>query len=224
MATNAASACLRSSVSGRATACFGAGPPWDGQAQGTKEPDVTILPLRPTAGGDTCFLTIAAVVALVGAGTGTSLALSGTTATGASTPAGAASNCSNALGHSDVIGMLDALAPGERDAIEPGLQNIFDQLKRLGILSAGADLGNLTGLSAQYKDFTATTDQLTPGVAAVTLTGGSVTGSVDPSQVPLGGYFKDFSEPRSTASRKPGHHRQPALSCSAPKRSGVAGT
>lgn len=170
---------------------FGAAPPWDGQGQGAKEADVTILPPAHRRRGR-MFVTIAAVVALVGAGTGTSLALSGSPGTGASTPARAASNLFNALGRSDVIGMLDALAPGERDAIEPGLQNIFDQLKRLGVLSAGADLGNLTGLSAQYKDFTTSTDQLTPAVAAVTLTGGNVTGSVDPNQVPLGSYFKDL--------------------------------
>jgi hypothetical protein len=138
------------------------------------------------------FLAIAAAVVLVGAGAGTSLALSGSNAAGASTPAGAVSSLFTALGNSDVIGMLDAVAPGERDAIEPGLQNIFDQLKRLGILSTGADLGHLTGLSAQYKGFTTSTDELTAGVAAVTLTGGSVTGSVDPSQVPLATYFKDL--------------------------------
>ncbi|MGP8204493.1 MAG: flagellar basal body protein FliL, partial [Acidimicrobiales bacterium] len=107
-------------------------------------PEVAVLPLAPRRWGRV-FLTIAAAVALVGAGTGTSLALSSSSPAGASTPAGAVSDLFTALGNSDVIGMLDAVAPGERDAIEPGLQNIFDQLKRLGILSSGADLGDLTG-------------------------------------------------------------------------------
>ena len=154
-------------------------------------PEVTVLPLPHRRRGR-LFLTVAAAVTLVGAGTGTSLALSSSGSAGASTPAGAVSDLFTALGNSDVIGMLDALAPGERDALEPGLQDIFGQLKRLGILSSSADLADLTGLSAQYKGFTTATDQLTSGVAAVTLTGGSVTGSVDPNQVPLGTYFKDL--------------------------------
>jgi len=56
---------------------------------------------------------------------------------GAATPAGAVSDLFTALGNSDVIGMLDSVAPGERDAIEPGLEDIFGQFKRLGILSTG---------------------------------------------------------------------------------------
>jgi hypothetical protein len=60
------------------------------------------------------------------------------------------------------------------------------------VLSADADLADLTGLSAQYQGFTISTDQLAPGVAAVTVTGGTTTGSVDPSQLPLASYFKDL--------------------------------
>ncbi len=138
------------------------------------------------------LLTMAAAVALVGAGTGTSLALSAGSAGGAASPAAAVSDLVTALGNSDVIGMLDALAPGERDAIEPGLEGIFGQFKRLGILSADADLGDVTGVSAKYGGFTTSTDPLAPGVAAVTVTGGSVTGSVDPGQLPLATYFKDL--------------------------------
>ncbi|MGA3218647.1 MAG: hypothetical protein ABSE77_06165 [Acidimicrobiales bacterium] len=171
---------------------FGAEAPGDGPGPEARAPEVAILPEAHRRAKGRIFLTIAAAVALVGAGTGTSLALSSSSAAGASTPAGAVTDLFTALGNSDVIGMLDAVAPGERDAIEPGLQNIFDQLKRLGVLSTGADLGDLTGLSAQYKGFTTSTDQLAPGVAAVTVTGGSVTGSVDPSQVPLASYFKDL--------------------------------
>ena len=88
-----------------------------------------------------------------------------------------------------------------------------------------ADLGDLTGLSAQYTGFTTSTDQLTPGVAAVTVTGGSVTGSVDPSQLPLATYFKDLLGRRPQRhSRTRRRRRRPARWCSAPKRSAVAGT
>jgi hypothetical protein len=156
------------------------------------DPDAVVMPLGHRRPRGRALLTVAAAVALVGAGTGTSLALSGGSSGGAATPAAAVSDLFTALGNSDVIGMLDAVAPGERDAIEPGLEDIFGQFKRLGILSTDADLGDVTGLSAQYKGFATSTDQLAPDVAAVTVTGGSVTGSVEPGQLPLATYFKDL--------------------------------
>ena len=155
-------------------------------------PDAVVMPLGHRRPRGRALLTLAAAVALVGAGTGTSLALSAGSAGGAGTPGAAVDNLFTALGNSDVIGMLDALAPGERDAIEPGLEDIFGQFKRLGILSTDADLGDVTGLSAHYNGFATSTDQLAPDVAAVTVTGGSVTGSVDPAQLPLATYFKDL--------------------------------
>ncbi len=166
-------------------------------------PEAAALPLGHRRPKGRVFLTIAAAVVVVGAGTGTSLALSSSIAGGASTPAGAVSDLFTALGNSDVIGML---------------------VETSRVLSADADLADLTGLSAQYQGFTISTDQLAPGVAAVTVTGGTTTGSVDPSQLPLASYFKDFSGWPSTASRirRLPRHRPPW--CWAPKRSGVAGT
>ena len=166
--------------------------PGEAPGLGALAPDAVVMPLGQRRPRGRALLTVAAAVALVGAGTGTSLALSGGSAGGAATPAGAVSALFTALGNSDVIGMLDSVAPGERDAIEPGLEDIFGQFKRLGILSTGADLGDVTGLSAQYKGFATSTDQLAPDVAAVTVTGGSGTGSVDPGQLPLATYFKDL--------------------------------
>ena len=169
---------------------FGSVPPDAGPGEapglGAPAPDAVVMPLGHRRPRGRALLTVAAAVALVGAGTGTSLALSGGSSGGAATPAAAVSDLFTALGNSDVIGMLDAVAPGERDAIEPGLEDIFGQFKRLGILSTDADLGDVTGLSAQYEGFATSTDQLAPDVAAVTVTGGSVTGSVDPGQLPLG--------------------------------------
>jgi hypothetical protein len=83
-------------------------------------------------------------------------------------------------------------ASGSEGLSRSQAEDIFGQFKRLGILSTDADLGDVTGLSAQYKGFATSTDQLAPDVAAVTVTGGSVTGSVDPGQLPLATYFKDL--------------------------------
>ena len=82
-------------------------------------PGDVILPVARHRAKGRVFLTLAAAVALVGAGTGTSLALSASNSAGATTPAGAVGDLFTALGKSDVVGMLDALAPGERNALDP---------------------------------------------------------------------------------------------------------
>jgi hypothetical protein len=96
----------------------------------------------------------------------------------------------DALNKSDVIGMLDNLAPGERNALEPGLEDIFGQLKRIGVLSSTADISDITGLHISEQGLATSTDQLTPDVAAVTVSGGTNSEAVDPSQLPLASYFQ----------------------------------
>lgn len=163
---------------------FGQGPL--GPPSAPARPDDLLAPVvahRPTKLRN--VLAVAFAAALVGGGTAASLTLAGGD-NGASSPQGAVQALYSAVEGSDVIGALDALDPGERAAIEPGLEDIFDQLKRLGVLSSGADLGHLSGLSVHYGPLDMTTDQLTSTVAAVTVAGTSETDTVDPTQLPLG--------------------------------------
>jgi len=146
-------------------------------------------------------MAIASAVVLVGAGTGASLVLAGAGAGGgASSPAAAVQQMIDALNKSDVIGVLDNLAPGERNALEPGLEDIFGQLKRMGVLSSAADINDITGLHISEQGLAASTDQLTPDVAAVTVSGGTNSDAVDPGQLPLGSYFQGLVD-RTTNSR-----------------------
>jgi hypothetical protein len=129
---------------------------------------------------------------------GTSIALSGSNSNtgGASSPAGAVTALLTAADHSDVIGALDTVAPGERAALEPGLQNIVSQLKRLNVLSSTADLNDVAGVSLQFKGIGTRTDYLNSDIAAVSLTSGKVTSSAVPSQLPLGSFVKDLAGTR----------------------------
>ncbi len=146
-------------------------------------------------------MAVASAVVLVGAGTGASLVLAGAGASGgASSPAAAVQQMIDALNKSDVIGVLDNLAPGERNALEPGLEDIFGQLKRMGVLSSAADINDITGLHISEQGLAASTDQLTPDVAAVTVSGGTNSDAVDPGQLPLGSYFQGLVD-KATNSR-----------------------
>jgi hypothetical protein len=109
---------------------------------------------------------------------------------GASSPAAAVQQMIDALNKSDVIGVLDNLDPGERNAVEPGLEDIFGDLKRIGVLSSTADISDITGIDISEQGLAISTDQLTPDVAAVTMSGGTNSEAVDPGQLPLGSYFQ----------------------------------
>jgi hypothetical protein len=139
-------------------------------------------------------LSLAAVAAVVlaGAGAGASVALSGSTKNGAATPAAAVTAMLGALGDGDFLAVLDDLAPGERNALEPGLESIFSQLKRLDVLSSDANLANISGISVHFSGLQTVTDQLTPEVAAVRVTGGTATSTVDPSQLPLSAWLQSL--------------------------------
>jgi hypothetical protein len=140
------------------------------------------------------WLAVASAAVLAGAGTGTSIVLAGTGRGGAGSPDAAVQDLVGALNKSDVIGMLDALDPGERNALGPGLEDIFGQLKRVGVLSSTADLKAITGVDISEQDLATSTDRLAPDVAAVTVSGGTNTEAVDPSRLPLGSYFQNLAD------------------------------
>src|SRR5919197_219242 len=88
--------------------------------------------------------TLTAVVVLAGGGVASYVALSDTSSEhGAASPREAVENIVSDINDSDVIGMLDSLAPPERVAIADPLIKDFDELKRTHILSPDADLSHL---------------------------------------------------------------------------------
>jgi len=167
----------------------------------------------PPPAGDRSGRKIAAVIAavvVVGAGVGTAVALSSSSSGGASTPSTAVTSLLDAANHSDVLGALDSLVPGERQAIEPGLSGLVGQLQRLHVLSSGADLSGVDGIGLHFSKIVTRTQMLTPTLAAVTIGSGSITASVTPRQLPLGSFVRGFvsGQPRpasKTSSASTGH-------------------
>jgi len=153
--------------------------------EGPGAPTATASPGRRRA---RALVAIALVVALAGTGIGVSFALSGDTSGGSASPAGAVGELLTAADHSDLLGALDALVPGERDAIEPGLVGLVDQLKRLHVLSASADPADVAGLSFHFANVTTRTQYLSPALAEVSITGGHVSTAYDLAKLPLGSF------------------------------------
>lgn len=148
---------------------------------------------RPARGRRAVLLSLVGAAALLGGGIYGSLSLSGGGSGGASTPADAVTNLLDAAQNSDLLGVLDTLEPAERDAMRSGITSTVDQLRRLGVLSSSADPSSISGISLHFSNVKMTTSQIRSGLAAVTLTSGSVTASVDPGQLPLGDFTRSVA-------------------------------
>lgn len=126
-------------------------------------------------------------VALVG---GTFLAVSAATG-GSGGPEGAVEDLFEAIANEDVIGVLGAIDPEERDAIEPGIRDLVGELKRLGVFSETLDLEAVAGVDFEFDDLEMETQALTEDLVAVRIVGGTATTATDPAQAPLGRLFDD---------------------------------
>lgn len=165
------------------------------------ESDITPTPLaEPVAepapagrGRRAVLLSLVGAAALLGGGIYGSLSLSGGGSGGAGKPEDAVMNLLNAAQGSDLLGVLDTLEPAERDALRGGVTSTVDQLRRLGILSSSADPSSISGISLHFSGVKTRTEMLRSDLAAVTLTGGSVTASVNPGQLPLGDFTRSVA-------------------------------
>jgi hypothetical protein len=130
---------------------------------------------------------IVAALVLVGAGIGVAVGVSGGSK-GGNSPVTAVNALLTAAQNDDLIGVLDAIEPGERAAVEPGLVTFIHQLQRLQVLSSSANLNHVSGLSFHFSGVQTATKFLDSSVAAVTITHGTMTSGADPSKLPLGSF------------------------------------
>jgi hypothetical protein len=132
-------------------------------------------------------------VVLVGAGVATSLSLAGGGASPASTPEAAVRALLDSAQQGDLLGVLGTLEPSERDALEAGITQTTSQLQRLQVLSSDADLSDISGLTLGFSNIRTSTAFLTPQRAAVTITSGTASSHIDPSQLPLGSFTRSVA-------------------------------
>ncbi len=98
-----------------------------------------------------------------------------------------------AVADEDVLGVLEALPPSEREVLEGPIEDIVDELKRLDILSGDADLRDLAGVEAEVDDLELSSQRIRDDLAEVRIDRGTITTSADPARLPLGGFTRDVA-------------------------------
>ena len=131
---------------------------------------------------------IVGVLVLVG---GTVFAVSQLASSGPESPEGAVSALLDAASDEDVVGLLAALDPSEREALQQPVEDLFGQLERLEVLDESFSLGGVGGVDVEFADVTFRTEPVRDDLARVYFTGGTVSGTIDGSQVPIGDFVSD---------------------------------
>ena len=133
-----------------------------------------------------------AIVVLAGGGVASYAAFSDSSGHGgAGSPKAAVQQIFDDLNHSDFIGLLNDLAPGEKTALATPVQNEINQYKRLNVLRNDADPSHLSAISfaATGLTYADSTVAVSDSVQIVRLTGGRITINVNPARLPLSAAF-----------------------------------
>jgi hypothetical protein len=150
------------------------------------QPGFEVLPQPPKRGHGKLIASIVAVVVL-GAGAAISYVAFAADSGGSSSPDKAVQKVVDDLQHSDVVGVLDDLVPGERDALSGAVDADVTALKRLGVLSTNADPKAISGVhfvahNLTYADKTITVND---HVQIVQITGGTIDVTGNAAQLPF---------------------------------------
>jgi hypothetical protein len=105
---------------------------------------------------------------------------------GAKTPEGAVEAMLDSLDANDILGVLDNLAPGEREVMKDATLDYVDELSRLGVLSDDVDLASVPGFEFSHDGMTYDVEQANERVWLVGITGGEITLGANVADLPLG--------------------------------------
>ena len=143
------------------------------------------------------ILAAAAVVVVAAGGTVSYVALSSSSSNGAKSPQSAVQSIVSDINKSDLIGVLNDLAPGERDALVKPVTEAVNQLKRANVLQGTADPSSVTGLQVALTNLTfgGSPIKINDHVQIVQITGGSVRINADLTRVPFTKNFLDAAFP-----------------------------
>lgn len=141
---------------------------------------------------------IVAVLVLAGGGVASYFAFADSSTTGgAASPRAAVQNLVTDLNNADLVGLLDDLAPGERDALAAPIRDDIEQLKRLHVLSSDADGSSISGVTFAARNLTyaAKPTVINDHVQTVEVTGGTIDVSADAAKLPFSSQFVEVAGP-----------------------------
>ena len=170
----------------------------------TPEPEPTPLaaPAPPGARRRSRVTIAIATVGVVLAGTFGIIALANSG--GSKDPDDAVRDLFSAIDQEDAIGVLGSLDPGERDTLQPAVEDMVTELQRVDVLSDGGsggsgggsgssagdgpkvDLDDVSGVDLSVKDLELHTTRLGDDVSSVEVTGGTVAVNALVDELPLG--------------------------------------
>lgn len=163
-------------------------------AEGVTAPTVSLETedeVRRNGLGGRTLAGILGVVLLVG---GTLFAVAQAGSAGPGTAEAAVADLLAAASDEDVLGVLAALDPGERDALRRPVEDLFAQLERLEVVDGSFRLDGVPGLDLTFEGLTYRTEAVRDGLARVYLTGGTVTTGYDTDELPIGDFLSDTIE------------------------------
>ncbi|MDZ7676866.1 MAG: hypothetical protein U5K30_17600 [Acidimicrobiales bacterium] len=94
----------------------------------------------------------------------------------------------------DVLGVLAALDPGERDTLRDSVESLFGEFERLEVVDDSFELSGIDGVDLVFSDVTYRTEPVRDGLARVYFTGGTVTAGVNTDELPIGDFVNDTIE------------------------------
>lgn len=109
---------------------------------------------------------------------------------GADSPDAAVRSFFDALNNEDVLGVLEALPPSERDTLRSSLQQITSELSRLGVLAPNVNLSDLSGIELSFTNLQLVSTEVASGVTNVSVRSGRSAYRVDPATSPLGDFVR----------------------------------
>ena len=136
-------------------------------------------------------LAILSVTAVLAASTFAIIALS--RPDGAGSPEEAVQNLFAALEQEDAIGVMEALPPNERAVLVEPMVATVSELQRVGLLDSFTR-DDVPGADIEVTGLTLASTNLGEGITSVRVTGGAITGTVVPDEVPIGSRLRELIE------------------------------
>jgi hypothetical protein len=119
---------------------------------------------------------------------------------GFDSPEAAVSALFQAADQEDLLGVVDALRPGERAMLRDTLMPLEKEMERLDVLDKNVDMHQVAGVQITVDGLTSRTEALDDHLAVVTLTGGTISTNADVADLPLGPVLRDGTTASGTSS------------------------